>query len=154
MRGSGGLSTLNSQPSTFFGPVKLERTLSLSPAFFSVIPLVNVLFLVVVFFSMSSRFVLQPGMAVTLPSSPFTLGPQRAAQIVTVTSAPVPALYFHDRKVTLAEFRQQLTEGRVNQRTLIVKADRGTPYDLAVQIVNEGLKLGFSVVLAANPERP
>ena len=134
--------------------MKLERNLSINPALFSVVPLINVLFLVVVFFSMSSRFVLQPGMAVTLPTSPFALGPQRAAQIVTVTAAPVPGIYFRDRKVTLDEFRQQLGDGRARQRTLIVKADRGTPYDFAVQVMNEGLKLGFSVVLAASPERP
>ena len=134
--------------------MKIERTATINPALFAIVPLENVLFLVVVFFSMSSRFVLQPGMAITLPGSPFTLGPQREAQIVTVTSAPVPAIYFHDRKVTVAEFRQQLAGSGAKERTLIVKADRSTPYELAVQIANEGLKLGFSVVLAASSERP
>ncbi len=134
--------------------MKLERNLTISPALFSVVPLVNVLFLVVIFFAMSSRFVLQPGMAIALPTSPFNLGPQRAAQIVSITAAPVPAIFFRDRKVTLAELRTQLQDSPPGQRTLIVKADRNTPYDLAVQIMNEGLKLSFSVVLAANPDRP
>jgi biopolymer transport protein ExbD len=134
--------------------MKLERNLTLSPALFSVIPLINVLFLVVVFFALSSRFVLQPGLAITLPVSPFALGPQRGAQIVSITAAPVPAIYFRDQKVALEELRVQLAQTPAGRRTLIVKADRSTPYDLAVQIMNEGLKLGFSVVLAANPERP
>lgn len=134
--------------------MKLERNLRINPGLFNVIPLVNVLFLVIVFFAMSSRFMLQPGMAISLPASAFALGPQRGAQIVTVTSAPVPAIYFRDRKVRIEELRAQLAEGRVKERTLIVKADRNTPYDLLMQIMNEGLKLGFSVVLATNPERP
>ena len=134
--------------------MKLERNLTISPALYSVIPLINVLFLVVIFFALSSRFVLQPGLAITLPVSSFSLGPQRAAQIVSITAAPVPAIYFRDRKVTVEELRAQLAETPAGQRTLIVKADRSTPYDLAVQIMNEGLKLSFSVVLAANPERP
>ena len=134
--------------------MKLERNLTISPALFSVVPLINVLFLVLMFFALSSRFVLQSGMAVTLPVSPFTLGPQRAAQVVSVTAAPVPAIYFQDQKVTLEELRAQLAANTSGQRTLIVKADRSTPYDLAVQIMNEGLKLGYSVVLAASPERP
>jgi biopolymer transport protein ExbD len=92
-------------------------------------------------------------MAVTLPASPFTLGPQRAAQVVSVTAAPVPAIYFQDQKVTLDELRVQLKANTTGPRTLIVKADRSTPYDVAVQIMNEGLKLGYSVVLAASPER-
>jgi biopolymer transport protein ExbD len=134
--------------------VRLSRHYTISPALFGVVPLINVLFLVVIFFALSSRFVLQSGMAVTLPVSPFTLGPQRAAQVVSVTAAPVPAIYFQDQKMTLEELRTQLETNPAGPRTLIVKADRSTPYDVAVQIMNEGLKLGYSVVLAANPERP
>ena len=134
--------------------MKLTRTQKIHPALFNVVPLINVIFLVVVFFALSSRFVLQPGMAINLPVSGFTLGPQRDARIVSVTAAPVPSIYFRDRKVTIEELRQQLTENRSRERSLIIKADRGTPYDLVVQLMNEGLKLGFSVVLATNPEKP
>jgi biopolymer transport protein ExbD len=134
--------------------VKLSRTLKIHPALFNVVPLINVIFLVVVFFALSSRFVLQPGMAITMPVSGFSLGPQREAKIVSVTAAPVPSIYFRDQKVTLDDLRKQLTENRGKDRSLIVKADRGTPYDLVMQITNEGLKLGFSVILATNPERP
>jgi biopolymer transport protein ExbD len=134
--------------------VKLVRTLHIHPALFNVIPLINVLFLVVVFFALSSRFVLQPGISIALPISAFTLGPQRDAKIVSVTAVPVPSIYFRDQKVTLDELREQLSGHRGQERALIIKADRGTPYDLVVQIMNEGLKLGFSVVLATTPERP
>jgi biopolymer transport protein ExbD len=133
--------------------MKLERNYTISPALFGVVPLINVLFLVIIFFTLSSRFVLQSGMAVTLPVSPFTLGTERAAQVVSVSAAPVPAIYFQDQKVTLEELRAQLAASTAGPRTLIVKADRSTPYDVAVQIMNEGMKLGFSVVLAASPER-
>ncbi|HEV7866854.1 MAG TPA: biopolymer transporter ExbD [Chthoniobacteraceae bacterium] len=134
--------------------MKLTRSFQIHPALFNVIPLVNVIFLVLVFFALSSRFVLQPGMAVSLPVSAFTLGPQMDAKIVSVTAAPVPTIYFLDQKMTLEELRQQLTAHRGRERSLIVKADRGTPYDLVMQIMNEGLKLGFSVVLATGAERP
>jgi biopolymer transport protein ExbD len=134
--------------------VKLTRSFQIHPALFNVIPLVNVIFLVLVFFALSSRFVLQPGMAVSLPVSAFTLGPQMDAKIVSVTAAPVPTIYFLDQKMTLEELRQQLAAHRGRERSLIVKADRGTPYDLVMQIMNEGLKLGFSVVLATGAERP
>jgi biopolymer transport protein ExbD len=134
--------------------MKLVRTLRIHPVLFNLIPLINVLFLVVAFFALSSRFVLQPGMSVTLPASAFTLGPQRNAGIVSVTAAPVPSIYFRDQKVTLDELRSQLAEDRSTQRSLIIKADRGTPYELVMQIMNEGLKLGFSVVLATSPEQP
>ncbi len=134
--------------------MKLTRHLKFNPALFSVIPLINVIFLVVMFFVLSSRFVLQPGLAVTLPSSSFTLGPRSSAQIVSVTAAPVPAIYHRDQRVSLDELRQRLGQNGVKERSIILKADRNTPYDLVVQITNDALKLGYSVVLATGSERP
>ena len=133
--------------------MKLTRTLKIPAWLFSVIPLVNVIFLVVVFFALSSRFVLQPGMAVTLPASSFALAPRDGAQIISITSAPVSAIYFHDQRVTADELRQRLGESRAHERSVIIKADRDTPYALVVQITDEALRLGFSVVLATSAER-
>ena len=136
--------------------MKLVRTLKIHPALFNVVPLINVVFLVVVFFALSSRFVLQPGMAVTLPASSFTLGPRISSQIISVTAAPVPTIYHRDQPVTIAELRQRLTESSSRQRSgsIILKADRNTPYELIVQITDEALKLGYSVVLATGTEKP
>ncbi len=133
--------------------MKLTRTLKFNPALFSIIPLINVIFLVVLFFTLSSRFVLQPGMAVTLPASSFTLGPRVDAQIVSVTAAPVPVIYHRDQRVTLEELGKRLAETKVRERSLIIKADKNTPYSLVVQITDEALKLGFSVILATDSQR-
>ena len=133
--------------------MKLTRTLKIPAWLFSVIPLVNVVFLVVVFFALSSRFVLQPGLAVTLPASSFTLAPRDGAQIISITSAPVSAIYFHDQRVTRDELRQRLAESRATERSVIIKADQDTPYALVVQLTDEALRLGFSVVLATSAER-
>jgi biopolymer transport protein ExbD len=133
--------------------MKLTRTLKFNPALFSVIPLINVVFLVVLFFTLSSRFVLQPGLAVTLPASSFTLGPRVDAQIVSVTAAPVPAIFHRDQRVSLDELRQRLAETKAGERSLIIKADKSTPYDLVVKITDEALKLGFSVILATDSKQ-
>ena len=139
--------------------MKLTRTLHFPVWLFNVIPLVNVIFLVVIFFAISSRFVLQPGLAVTLPASSFTLEPHEGAQIVSITSSPVPAIYHHDQRVTLEELRQRLDQishhgakSGVKERSIIIKADKDTPYDLIVRITDTALKLGFSVVLATSAE--
>ena len=133
--------------------MKLTRNLRFNPALISVIPLVNVCFLVVIFFALGSRFVLQPGLAVTLPVSAYTLDPQGDAPIVSITAAPVAAIYFRDEKVTLDELGRRLALGKARGRSLIVKADRSTPYDVLVQVMNAGLAQGFSIVLATESER-
>jgi biopolymer transport protein ExbD len=133
--------------------MKLTRTLRIPAWLFSIIPLINVVFLVVIFFALSSRFMLQPGMAVTLPASSFTLAPRDGAQIISITSAPVPSIYFRDQRVTLDELRQRLGENRTKERTVIIKADKDTPYATVVQITDEALRLGLSVILATGSER-
>src|SRR5689334_19027137 len=74
--------------------VKLERTFRFPMPAFALLPMLNVLFLVLVFFTLGTRFILQPGVQVILPTTTFALGPQRNGQIVSLTAAPVPAIYF------------------------------------------------------------
>jgi len=132
--------------------VKLRRTFQVSLGLLSVVPLINVLFLVVIFFAVGSRFVLEPGMAVSLPVSNFTLTPQTSPQIVSITAAPVPSIYHADGKITLAELGPRLEERREAGRSLVIKADRSTPYDLVVRVMNVGLEHGYSVILATAPD--
>ncbi len=134
--------------------MKLARTVQHNPALFTLAPFVNVLFLVVIFFALSSRFVLQSGVAVTLPFSSFTLAPQRNAQIVSIVPGPEPALYFHDQKFRPDELAKTLKALHAKDRTIIVRADRATPYDLIVNVTNQALEAGYAVVLAATPPRP
>ena len=133
--------------------MKLTRNIKFNPAIVSLIPLVNVCFLVVIFFALSSRFMLQPGLAVTLPVSAYSLTPQGDAPVVSITAAPVAAIYFRDEKVTLDELGKRLAIGKARGRSLIVKAERSTPYDVLVQVMNAGLAQGFSIVLATESER-
>jgi biopolymer transport protein ExbD len=132
--------------------MRLHRHLKFNPALFAVIPLVNVMFLVVLFFAISSRFVLQPGLAVTLPASAFTLSPRLDAQIISVTAAPVPTIYHRDQRVSMEELRQRLAQTSIKERSIILKADKSAPYDMVVQITDAALKLGFQVFLATAPE--
>ena len=129
--------------------MKLHRTVTYNPEVFNLIPLINVLFLTMAFFVLGNTFIMQPGLAITLPVSSFTLSPQRNPQIVSITSGALPTLYFHDKKVELDELDRQLAEPGVKDRALIIRADRQTPYELVSQVMNLGLRRGYSVAVAA-----
>jgi biopolymer transport protein ExbD len=131
--------------------VKLERNFQINPALIGVVPLINVMFLVVLFFALASRFLLQSGLAVSLPTSSFVLTPTRQPQLVSITAIPVPAIYHRDRRITVDELGPRLSAVTGKDRTLIVKADRSTPYELLMQVVIVGQEQGFSVILATNP---
>ena len=132
--------------------MKLQRTLHVNIALANIVPLVNVLFLVVTFFALSSRFVLQPGLRVDLPVSSFSVAPQRDSQIVSITAAPVPAIYYRDQRVSLTQLGQLLSERASRENALIIRADRATPFDLVTQVMNTALQQGYPVVLAADSE--
>lgn len=133
--------------------MKLSRSAHFNPALFILIPVVTVIFVLIMFFALSSRFALQPGISVTLPFSTFALGPQRNPQIVSITAGPVPAIYFRDQQWKLDEFGKSLADAGAKDKTLIIKADRGTPYEVVVSVMNVGLQAGFSVVLATAETR-
>jgi biopolymer transport protein ExbD len=65
----------------------------------------------------------------------------------------MPAIYHRDQRVSLDELRQRLAQTGIRDRAVVLKADKDTPYELVVQVTDEALKLGYSVVLATSSER-
>lgn len=131
--------------------MKLARSAKFNPVLFNIVPLVNVIFLLLLFFVLSKTFVLQPGMAVALPVSSFSLAPQQNPQIVSVKAGPVPTIFFNDQRMTLPELQQSLSTATSGKRNLIVRADKDAPYNLVVQVTDCALKNGYSVTLATMP---
>jgi biopolymer transport protein ExbD len=129
--------------------MKLQRTSKYNPELFNLIPLINVLFLSLAFATLGRTFILQPGLSVALPVSPFTLSLQRHTQIVSITAGALPTIYFQDRRVELKELEAQLAQPGIKERSLIIRADRAVPYEFVSNVMNLGLRQGYSVAVAA-----
>lgn len=132
--------------------MKLTRAFQFRVELFHVLPLVNVIFLALLVFALSSRFTLQSGIVLSLPTSTFTLAPQSDPLVISITAAPVPTLYLREQKVSAAELERALQDRSVAGRPVVIRADAGTPYDKVVEISNLALKRGFAVALAFQPE--
>jgi len=103
---------------------------------------------------LSANFVLQPGVAVSAPPSPFLLGAQQNQQIISITGGAVPAIYFRDQKISLERLGPLLDAAKRENRSIIIKADRQTPYELVVAVTNAALQHGISSVsLAGAPPK-
>jgi biopolymer transport protein ExbD len=134
--------------------MKLSRTKDYSFSWLAAIPLLDVIFLLIFFLVLSSNFILQPGISVSVPLSRFTLGPQINPQIISITGGAAPAIYFRDQKVALDQLGPLLDEAKKEGRPVIIKADRLTPYALVVEVTNLALEHGIaSVALATTPSR-
>jgi biopolymer transport protein ExbD len=103
---------------------------------------------------LSSNFILQPGISVSVPLSRFTLGPQINPQIISITGGTAPAVYFRDQRIALDQLGPLLDAAKKEGRPIIIKADRLTPYTLVVEVTNLALEHGISsVALATTPAK-
>lgn len=128
--------------------MKLVRTSEPHPALIFVAPALDVVLILVFFLLLSTSFLLQPGVSVAVPDSPFLLAPQRDPQVVSVTAAPTTAVYFENQQVSFETLRTRLEAQHSRKRTIVIKADKLAPFDLIARVMTIALELGYPTVVA------
>lgn len=134
--------------------IKLHRTEELEGHFLIFLPLLDVIFLLLLFFILNSSFVIQPGIQVKAPYSPFTLGPVQSPTIITITAPPSSQIFYKNRPISLDDLDQQLLQENLQKTdpTIIINADKTTSYDLIMEVSHHCLSLGYRVVLSTSLE--
>lgn len=134
----------------------LPRRLQILRGPIDVAPLVDVVLLLLIFFMLSSSFVLQPGIRVEPPRSLYGAGASSNRLIVTLLRQPgsdATLIFYNDRIMTLDELRNSLREAPsgLNAPPLILKSDKSIPLGLVVDVMNAAMARGLSVVIATQP---
>jgi len=134
--------------------VKLSRTTNYNFGWLLLIGLVDLAFLLAFFLLLSSNFILQQGISISMPFSRFSLGPQSNQQIISITGGAVSAIYFQDQRVTIEQLGPLLEATKRKEQSIIIKADRSASYETVAEVTNAALEHGItSVALAATPPR-
>jgi len=118
-------------------------------------PLVNVVFLLLLFFMLSSTYVQLSGHLVDLPTSSAPTVTSFQSLVVTVTSKNM--LFFNNQPTTLANLQEALQKEtrRAPNQELIIKADKQVPHGVVIEIMNIAFKAGVrGINLATRPETP
>ena len=119
-------------------------------------PLVNVVFLLLLFFVLNSSFVMQSGFGVSLPAGGNT--PLRDNfQTLVVTAARDDLLFFNDQPVAIDKLEQTLREAVQQTRVheLIIKADKQVSLGTETEIMSAANRAGITTInMAARPEGP
>lgn len=119
-------------------------------------PLVNVVFLLLLFFVLNSSLVMQSGFGVSLPAAgntPLT----GTFQTLVVTVARDDLLFFNDQPVPMDKLEQTLRDAaqRTRVRELIIRADKQVSIGTETEIWNAATRAGIAtVIVAARPEGP
>ncbi|MEM9398873.1 MAG: biopolymer transporter ExbD [Verrucomicrobiota bacterium] len=118
-------------------------------------PLVDVVLLLLVFFILSSSFVLQPGIQVNPPGSIQEAGVRDSRYIITVTSDLPPLIFFNDKQLDMMQLEKRLRELADDKSdvTVVLRADRDVSHGVVVEIMNHAIKVGLPMLLATQVEK-
>lgn len=104
-------------------------------------PLVDVVFLLLIFFMVSTTFQVQPGLEVNLPQSSTTTEVESEPWVITIQ--PDGALFLDDTEVSLTELKEQIMD---TERGVILKADRQVPHGAVVSVLDQVKNAGIKVI--------
>ena len=130
---------------------RLHRRSAVLP---NLLPLIDVVLLLLIFFMISSTFVVQPGIQVNLPKS--TIAERREPEDVTLILTREKALYLNDRRVTVPELWGRLVDmyRRQPDFMLVIKADRQVPHGSVVEVMDIAKQVGVRrLAIATRPKK-
>jgi biopolymer transport protein ExbD len=107
----------------------------------SIAPLIDCLFLLIIFFLLTSQFVMQPGLKISLPAASASR-PEEGR--ITISLTREGGIYVDGELVDEKDLQHKLRQRMRAEKgkPLIIKADREIPLGQAVKIMDIGKKAG------------
>jgi biopolymer transport protein ExbD len=133
--------------------MKVRRTVQPLLGPMDMTPLIDVVLLLLIFFILSSTFVLQPGIKVTPPRGVSNSGVRDSQFIVNVSSQQPPLIFLNDQVTSLSQLETEFRRiARIKaDATVILRADAAVPHGLVTEIMSLALEAGVAVVVATKP---
>src|SRR3990167_1866594 len=98
---------------------RLKRRTSIRKGQLDIAPLIDVVFLLLIFFMLTSNFVFQPGIKVSLPKAITSEVISSENIVVTVTGQDL--LFLNEKPITIHDLTQRLKENTGEQKPLLLK---------------------------------
>ena len=111
----------------------------------NLVPMIDVVFQLVIFFMVSSTFILTPGISIIFPASTTSEPVVMSKIVVTVVSRE--EVYFNKEKYGIRELDEKLSsiteEERSDIKTVVLEGDRGISYSLLIEVLDMLRRNGF-----------
>lgn len=120
-----------------FKPKKKRRVL------INITSLIDVMFLLLIFFMVTSTFLDQPGMKLELPSAE-SAEVARIEKLVLYVSSD-DTVVFNDESIALDDLEKTLRAAmsEIEDRTLVLNADRAVQHGTVIRVMSTAKKLGL-----------
>ena len=115
----------------------------------NITPLVDVLFILIIFFVVTSTFIEQPGVKLELPKAT-TATPEKVEKAVLVITRD-KHLYFRSQPITLEDLGKvlQKTMAQSVDHSLIINADEHVEHGFVIQVMDIARQNGVQKVVIA-----
>ena len=117
-------------------------------------PMVDVVFLLLIFFMISTTFVESPGISIELPEAS-SQPVEREPQEIKISLSREGDIYYQDRKISIADYREILAENRSNAKntTILLLADKESRHGKVVTLMDLARDAGLSKLAIATKQR-
>ena len=114
-------------------------------------PLIDVVFQLLIFFMLTSSFVMQPGIKVNLPKA-VTSDVVKSENIEILVSSE-SVTYFNAKVITSQELKSLLKQAAKREQSVLIKADKRASLGRVVEIWDTARDLGIKQInIATNQE--
>ena len=112
--------------------MKFKRRLKIEKGMIDLTPMVNIFFLLFIFFLFTSSFIFQPGIKVSLPKA--VTSEVMQLDNVTITVTKDDKIYLEDKQITKEELMGRLKMLAKEKMGLLIRADNRAPLGRIVEI--------------------
>ena len=124
--------------------MKFKRRAKMEKGMLDLTPMINIFFLLFVFFLFTSSFIFQPGIHVSLPKAVTSEVVQQDNVVLTV--AKDNKIYLEDKEISQAELVARLKILNKEKMGLLIKADSRAPLGRIVEIWDTCRREGVSQI--------
>ena len=124
--------------------MRFRRHVEFERGLLDIAPLIDVVFLLLIFFMLTSSYIFQPGIKINLPKAVTSEAIEERNLVITINAKGLT--FLNDRPVTLRELTSFLEKAAQVDRPLLIKADRKTSLGKVVQIWDMSREAGLSQI--------
>lgn len=120
----------------------------------NIAPLIDVVLLLLIFFMLSSHFIMLPGLKIKLPSAATARVEPEEEVIISITKEG--ALYLNGEETSLKSLPSLLKEkiGKTQRKAVTLRADESIPLGLGVKVMDIARLVGVNhVIIATKTEK-
>ena len=124
--------------------MKFKRRVKIEKEMIEMTPMINIFFLLFIFFAFTSSFIFQPGIKVSLPKAVTSEVMQLDNVTITVTKDDL--IYLEDKQITQDELASRLKMLAKEKMGLLIRADSRAPLGRIVEIWDTCRREGVSQI--------